>query len=137
MRAFGAPDVLQVEAWPAPVPGPGQVVVAVEFASITFVEPQIRAGRPPNPAMVPELPVVLGNGVGGTVAEVGAGVQSALMGKRVVTTTGGSGGYAERVAVAADMLIDVPDALARGRGRTPRRRPNRGRTGRRRPAPAW
>ena len=112
MRAFGAPDVLQVEAWPAPVPGPGQVVVAVEFASITFVETQIRAGRPPNPAMVPELPVVLGNGVGGTVAEVGAGVQSALMGKRVVTTTGGSGGYAERVAVAADMLIDVPDALA-------------------------
>jgi NADPH2:quinone reductase len=112
MREFGDPHVLQLEARPAPVPGPSQVVVAVELASITFVETQIRAGRPPNPAMLPGLPVVLGNGVGGRVAEIGAAVDPAVRGKRVITTTGGSGGYAERVAVDADALIEVHHARA-------------------------
>jgi NADPH2:quinone reductase len=62
--------------------------------------------------MSPALPVVPGNGVGGRVAAVGAGVDAALVGRRVVTTTGGSGGYAERVAVAAEALIEVPAGLA-------------------------
>jgi NADPH2:quinone reductase len=62
--------------------------------------------------MLPTLPVVPGNGVGGTVAQVGEGVDPALRGRRVVTTTGGSGGYAEQVAVDADELIDVPPGLA-------------------------
>ena len=48
-----------------------------------------------------ELPMVLGNGVGGVVASVGAGVDGGLVGKRVVSGTGGSGGYAELAAVDA------------------------------------
>ena len=81
------------------------------MASITFVETQTRAGRPPNPAMTPALPVVLGNGVGGVIASVGAEVDPGLIGRRVVTSTGGSGGYAERVAVEAASIIEVPDGL--------------------------
>ena len=65
---FGPPSVLQAAEVPAPVPGPGQVLIDVEIANITFVETQIRAGRAPNPSMLPELPAILGNGVGGTVA---------------------------------------------------------------------
>jgi NADPH2:quinone reductase len=97
-----------LEEVPDPVAGPGQALVQVEIASITFIETQVRAGTPPNPAMAPSLPVVLGNGVGGVVASVGPGVDPALVRRRVVTTTGGSGGYAEKVAVDADRLIDVP-----------------------------
>jgi NADPH:quinone reductase len=111
LRAFGPPERLVVEELPAPQPGPGQAVVAVEFASITFVETQVRAGSPPNPAMLPQLPAVLGNGVGGIVIFVGADVDEDLVGRAVVTTTGGSGGYAEQVAVDASGLLEVPPGL--------------------------
>jgi len=112
LSAFGPPGNLHGADVPAPVAGAGQVTVDVEWASITFVETQIRAGRPPNPAMAPALPVILGNGVGGVVADAGEDVVRSWVGRRVVTTTGGSGGYAERVAVDAANLIAVPDALA-------------------------
>ena len=56
--------------------------------------------------------MILGNGVGGVVTAVGADVDAALVGKRVVTSTGGSGGYAERVAVDAAGLVEVPDGVA-------------------------
>ena len=59
-----------------------------------------------------ELPMVPGNGVGGTVAAIGDGVDPGLVGTRVVTSTGGSGGYAERVAVDATALVPVPEGLA-------------------------
>jgi NADPH2:quinone reductase len=112
LRAFGPPERLVAEELPDPVPAAGQVLVEVELASVTFVETQLRAGRPPHPAMAPELPAVLGNGVGGVVAACGDGVDAALLGRRVVTTTGGRGGYAQRVAVDSGLLVDVPDGLA-------------------------
>lgn len=108
IREFGPPSVLIPSHRPEPVAGPGQVLVDVEFANITFVETQVRAGTPPNPAMLPSLPAVLGNGVGGVVTAAGAGVSPDLVGARVVTATGGRGGYAERVAVVADGVHRVP-----------------------------
>jgi NADPH2:quinone reductase len=112
LREFGPPAGLVVDRLPDPEPGPGEALVAVQLASVTFVETQVRAGRPPHPAMSPALPVVPGNGVGGIVAAVGAGVDDALVGRRVVTTTGGTGGYAELAAVPAAALIEVPRELA-------------------------
>jgi len=108
MRAFGPPRVLEPADWPPPVPGPGEVAVDVEFAGVTFVETQIRAGRSPRPEMLPALPAILGNGVGGTVAATGAGVDRGLIGRRVVSSLSGTGGYAERAVTAATRLIDVP-----------------------------
>jgi NADPH:quinone reductase-like Zn-dependent oxidoreductase len=55
------------------------------------------------------LPAVLGNGVGGVVAAVGQGVDAAQVGRRVITSLRGAGGYAERAVAPADLLIDVPD----------------------------
>jgi NADPH2:quinone reductase len=55
--------------------------------------------------------MILGNGVGGVVAAVGAGVDGGPVGKRVVAGTGGSGGYAERAAVEAGGLVEVFDGL--------------------------
>ncbi|MEV7177150.1 zinc-binding dehydrogenase [Kitasatospora sp. NPDC093679] len=110
LTEFGGPEVLVAGEAPDPVPGPGQVVVDVAYANTTFVETQFRAsGRGPFAAVPPLVP---GNGVGGTVAEVGAGVDGALLGRRVVTSTGGSGGYAERALAAAADLVAVPDGLA-------------------------
>ena len=108
---FGPPGNLAPAEVPDPEPGPGQALIDVQIVSITFVETQVRSGRAPNPAMLPRLPAILGNGVGGVVASVGADADPALIGRRVVTTTGGSGGYAERAAVDAAGLIEVPGEL--------------------------
>src|SRR5436853_6826164 len=48
MHEFGPPSVLVCEEVPDPVTGPQQVVVDVDVASITFVETQVRVGRPHN-----------------------------------------------------------------------------------------
>ncbi len=111
LHTFGPPENLRPEDRPDPRPAEGQVVIDVELASVTFVETQLRAGHPPHPAMAPELPVVLGNGVGGVVSAVGDGVHATLRGRRVVTTTGGRGGYAQRAVADEDLLIEVPDGL--------------------------
>jgi NADPH2:quinone reductase len=60
--------------------------------------------------MLPALPAILGNGVGGTVA--GAGPATSGAGRQVVASLNGTGGYAERVAVPAGRLIEVPDGMA-------------------------
>jgi NADPH2:quinone reductase len=110
MKQFGGPEVLVAGDAPEPEPGPGQAVIAVVYANITFVETQFRAnGVGP---FKPDLPMILGNGVGGTVTAVGEGVDADLVGKRVVSPTGGSGGYAERVAVDARAAVPVPDGVA-------------------------
>jgi len=111
LREFGPPSHLSVADVPDPVPGTGQVLIEVAAAGITFVETQVRAGRGPNPAMAPELPMTPGNGVSGTVIAVGDGADPGLVGTLVVTTTGGSGGYAEQVAVDASQVIVVPPGL--------------------------
>ncbi|VVJ15706.1 Threonine dehydrogenase and related Zn-dependent dehydrogenases [Amycolatopsis camponoti] len=109
LREFGGPEVLEPGDAPDPVPGPGQVLVEVAFANTTFVETQVRAGTGP---FRPPLPIVPGNGVGGVISAVGPGADPGLAGQRVVTSTGGSGGYAQRVAVDASAAFAVPDALA-------------------------
>jgi NAD(P)-dependent dehydrogenase (short-subunit alcohol dehydrogenase family) len=48
----------------------------------------------------------------GTVSEVGAGVDAALTGRRVVTSLNGTGGYAQRAPAPARQLAEVPDAVA-------------------------
>src|SRR5260370_18196249 len=68
MREFGPPEVLEAAEVAEPEAGPGEVVLEAEFANVTFVETQIRAGRAPHPSMLPALPVILGNGTGGAGA---------------------------------------------------------------------
>ena len=109
IREFGPPEVLVAEELPDPRPSEGQVVVDVAAVGVNFIETLVRAG-----AFADEVnpePFVPGNEVGGVVSEVGPGVDPALVGQRVVTSTGGKRGYAERVAVAADGLVEIPREL--------------------------
>jgi NADPH:quinone reductase len=110
LTEFGGPEVLVAGEAPDPVPGPDEALIEVEFANITFVETQFRAtGMGP---FTGELPMIPGNGVGGVVTVVGSAADVGLVGRRVVSATGGSGGYAERVAVPAAAVVEVPDGLA-------------------------
>jgi NADPH2:quinone reductase len=111
MDEFGPPGVLRLEDVPDPSAGQAEVVIDVAFASITFVETQVRAGRPPSKAMLPALPAILGNGVGGTVIRAGEQAGPGLLGRRVVAALGGRGGYAEKAAAAVSGLVEVPDGL--------------------------
>jgi NADPH:quinone reductase len=108
IREFGPPRVLEPAELQEPAPGPGEVVIDVEFANVTFVETQVRAGKAPHKAMLPALPAILGNGVGGTLAEGAAGRAE----RRVVASLGGTGGYAERAVVPAGRLIEVPAGVS-------------------------
>ena len=42
---------------------------------------------------------------------VGPGADPALLGLRVVTSTGGRGGYAEQAVAEAETLVAIPDSL--------------------------
>ena len=59
IREFGPPEVLEPAEVADVRAGPDDVVIDVEFASVTFVETQVRAGRPPHPSMLPALPAIL------------------------------------------------------------------------------
>jgi len=108
IREFGPPEVLEPTEVDEVRAGQDEVVIDVELANVTFVETQVRAGRPPHPSMLPALPAILGNGVGGTVADSGGGPGP----RRVVVSLNGTGGYAERVVSPASRLIEVPDGVA-------------------------
>ncbi|MEU7656356.1 zinc-binding dehydrogenase [Micromonospora taraxaci] len=110
LHEFGGPEVLVPETTPDPTPGPGQVLIDVAHANITFVETQQRSGRPGPFRVTP--PLIPGNGVGGMITAVGPDVDPTLTGRRVVSATGGSGAYAERVVVDASAPIEVPAELA-------------------------
>ena len=112
MEEFGPPDVLLPRDVPDPALGPGDVLIEVEFASVTFVETQIRRGQAPRPSMLPRLPVIPGNGVGGVVVTAGGEIGRDLIGARVLATTGGTGGYAELASVPAASTIPIPDRVA-------------------------
>jgi NADPH2:quinone reductase len=107
IREFGPPEVLEPADVAEVRAEPDEVVIEVEFANVTFVETQVRAGRPPHPSMLPALPAILGNGVGGTVGE-----GSPWAGRQVVASLNGTGGYAERAVSPVARLIGIPDGLA-------------------------
>ena len=107
---FGGPEVLVAVDAPDPVPGAGEVVVEVSAADVLWVETMIRKGQGGDyfPVRPPYRP---GSGVAGTVAAVGAGVDPAWAGRRVLTRTGTHGGYVQRALEPADGLIEVPDEV--------------------------
>ncbi|MDO3684889.1 zinc-binding dehydrogenase [Micromonospora sp. C28ISP2-4] len=96
---------------PDPVAGPGQVVVDVAVAGMTFVETQIRRGIDRWHER-PQLPYVPGGLVAGLVSAVGAQVDDAWLGRRVLASTGETGGFAERAVALVGDLFPVPDGLS-------------------------
>jgi NADPH2:quinone reductase len=105
---YGPPEVLRVQEVPDPEPGPGQLLVQVSAAGITFADVQIRAGLLPA-AQIP-LPFVPGFEVAGRVIAVGPDVDPAMISTQVVGTVPG-GGYAEMAIVPAASTRLRPEAL--------------------------
>lgn len=104
----GGPEVLEVVRRPAPQPGPGEVLVRVRAAGVNRADLLQRRGRYPAPEGAPaDVP---GLEFAGEVERAGEGVPAVSVGDRVMGLLPG-GGYAERVAVPAGLLLPVPEAL--------------------------
>ena len=108
---FGGPDVLRIRALPVPVPGPGDILIALHTAGVGGWDASIRGGW--SPGGRPRFPLVLGTDGAGTVAAVGARVRRLAVGDRVYSYSwpNPSGFYAEYVAVSAERVAPVPKRL--------------------------
>ena len=109
----GPAEVIEVGELPVPVPGPTDVLVAVEVAVINPVDTLIRSGH--WPTRMP-LPFVTGRDLVGTVVAAGPGSGFAP-GDRVWSNSlghaGRQGACAEYAVVPGDRLYPLPDgALA-------------------------
>lgn len=103
----GPAEALKPAVRPDPVPGPGEIRIAVRAAGVNRPDLLQRQGRYPPP---PGAPDILGLEVAGTVAEVGEGVTRWSLGDRVCALLGG-GGYADQAIVDARHALPIPDAV--------------------------
>lgn len=109
---FGPAETLRYERVDDPVPGPGQVRVAVRAAGVHLLDASVRAGYPGVPFPLPSLPMVPGQEGAGVVDSVGPGVDPAWLGEAVVTHLGlASGGYAELIVREASALHVIPPGM--------------------------
>ncbi|MEV4440193.1 zinc-binding dehydrogenase [Streptomyces sp. NPDC049577] len=112
LHTFGPAENLVHETVADPVPGPGQVRVAVTAAGVHLVDAALRAGDPNGPYPLPELPTVPGREVAGTVDALGEGTDPRWLGRRVVAHLGAvPGGYAELAVTDAGRLHEIPDGV--------------------------
>lgn len=102
----GGPEVLEWKDTADPSAGPGQVVVEVAAAGLNFIDTYHRGGL--YPMKFPLIPGVEG---AGTVTEVGSDVDGVEVGDRVGWMLQ-IGSYAEKVALAADRIVPVPDEVS-------------------------
>ena len=102
----GGPEVLKWETVEVGEPGPGQVRIRQEAVGLNFIDVYHRTGA--YPQKMPFTPGVEGAGV---VEAVGPDVGSVKVGNRVAYA-GAIGSYAEQRLIAADRLVELPDAIS-------------------------
>jgi putative PIG3 family NAD(P)H quinone oxidoreductase len=104
----GGPEVLALGEVPAPVPGPGEVLIDVIAAGINRADVQQRRGFYPPPAGASNI---LGLEVSGRIAAFGPNVTRPFsLGQKVVALLTG-GGYAAQVVVPAGQVLALPDGI--------------------------
>jgi NADPH2:quinone reductase len=106
VERFGGPEVLTVVEDEDPRPGPGEVLVKVLAAGVSFTDSQLRAGTylpgAPKPPFTPGYELV------GVVEELGPGCSRLRVGDRIGALTVW-GADAERVCVPEAGAVEVPE----------------------------
>ncbi|HVX70306.1 MAG TPA: NADPH:quinone oxidoreductase family protein [Mycobacteriales bacterium] len=105
--SYGGPEVVSVDDVPVPEPGPGEVRVAVGFASVNFPDVLMTSGS--YQIKVPP-PFVLGSEFAGVVSAVGVDVSAVVVGDAVFGT-GLVGAFAEQVVAPEAALTKLPDGV--------------------------
>ena len=120
ISAHGGLDRLKLLTdWPEPTSGPGQAVVEVKACGLNYLDVFVLQGMPGLPVTMPRIP---GGDIAGVVHSVGAGVNREWIGRRVLIDPHikphgalgehANGGLCERIAVLAENLIPMPDAVS-------------------------
>ncbi|MFV0281227.1 MAG: NADPH:quinone oxidoreductase family protein [Rhodoblastus sp.] len=104
-HAYTGPKDLRLEEVADPVPGPGQILIAVEACGLGVVDGVHVQGK--YQVKIP-LPFTPGSEAAGRVIALGAGAPADLMGKRVAGFVMG-GGLAEKALMMASSCAIVPD----------------------------
>ncbi|WP_028660582.1 NADPH:quinone oxidoreductase family protein [Nocardioides insulae] len=105
---FGSPEKLALVEEPDPLPGPGEVVIEVDAAGVSFVDGLIVRG---GYQVLPPLPFTPGTSVAGRVAAVGGGVSDLPLGTPVVTVATGDGGYRSHAVAPAASVVPLPEGV--------------------------
>ncbi len=106
-KSFDGPEAIVVESLPDPEPAPGEVIVRVKAAALNFLDTLIVRGKY---QFKPELPFSPAAEFAGVVAKIGRGISGWSIGQRVCGSMGW-GAARELIAVKAETLIAVPDAV--------------------------
>lgn len=106
----GGIDTLRLDEIPRPVPGAGEVLVAVKAAGVGPWDRLVREGQS---GLGQVLPLTLGSDISGTVAALGAGIDVFALGEAVYGATNDRfvGGYAEYALVEAGKVARKSAAL--------------------------
>jgi NADPH:quinone reductase-like Zn-dependent oxidoreductase len=131
---FGGPEVVRIREVPVPEPGPGEVLVKVEAASMNHLDLWVRRGLP----IETPMPHIGGSDIAGTVGVLGPGVTGVPEGVRVVVDPSldydwydgqdrgpgfrrrpmrllgehTQGGFAEYAVVPAANLLEIPEGFS-------------------------
>ena len=89
VSAFGGPDVLRYQAWPARPPGPGEVRIRQTAVGVNYIDVYVRAGL----YRLIEPPALLGMEAAGVVVDTGPDVVHLLPGDRVAYACVPPGAY--------------------------------------------
>ena len=103
----GGYEKLRVEQGPDPVPGPGEVLVAVEAAGVNYADCVARMGLYESARKYVGWPLTPGFEYAGTVAAVGPGVSDLAVGDPVCGVTR-FGGYASRIVAPRRQVFPLP-----------------------------
>ena len=106
-HATGGPETLVLDELPDPVPGPGQVLVAVKACSINFPDTLIIRDLY---QFKPARPFAPGGEIAGVIAAIGEGVAGWQVGDRVIGMVG-NGGLATHAVVDQGRLFALPDGV--------------------------
>jgi NADPH:quinone reductase-like Zn-dependent oxidoreductase len=104
---YGGIDVLDVVEVPAPVPGPGQLLVRVKAAGINPGESKIREGLL-HERWPATFPSGQGSDLAGIVEQLGDGVEGWAVGDEVIGFTDNRASQAELVVVDAENVTARP-----------------------------
>jgi len=104
---FAAVEELQYKDVEDPKAGSGEVVIDVSAIGVNYPDGLLVQGLY---QMKPPFPFIPGNEVAGVISEIGDGVKHLKLGQRVIGL-GMLNGYAEKIALNAQMAMPLPDGI--------------------------
>jgi NADPH:quinone reductase len=106
-HATGGPETLTLDEIDTPVPGAGEVLIAVKACAINYPDTLIIRDMY---QFKPARPFAPGGEIAGVIEALGEGIEGYAVGDRVMAGIG-NGGLAEKVVVPAGRMFPVPDGV--------------------------